>query len=53
MRFTIAPPGRVPLHNTLFSLVDVPDLRVLAELWPEVEASGWAPGRCPRSCIAR
>ena len=38
MRFTIAPPGRVPLHSRLFSLVDVPDLRVLAELWPEVES---------------
>jgi hypothetical protein len=33
--FTIAPPGRVPLNRTLFSLVDVPDLRALAELWPE------------------
>jgi hypothetical protein len=26
MRYTIAPPGRLPLKNTLFSLVDVPDL---------------------------
>ena len=38
LRFTIAPPGRVPLKNRLFSLVDVPDLRVLADLWPEVES---------------
>jgi hypothetical protein len=38
MRFTIAPPGRVPVYNRLFSLVDVPDLRVLAELWPEVDS---------------
>jgi hypothetical protein len=37
MRFTIAPPGRVPLRNTLFSLVDVPDLRALPELWPEAD----------------
>lgn len=37
MRFTIAPPGRVPVRDRLFSLVDVPDLRVLAELWPELE----------------
>jgi hypothetical protein len=36
MRFTIAPPGYLPLRSRLFSLVDVPDLRVLAELWPEV-----------------
>ena len=37
MRFTIAPPGYLPLHNTLFSLVDVPDLRALAELWPDAK----------------
>ena len=29
MRFTIAVPGRLPLANIRFSLVDVPDLRVL------------------------
>ena len=29
MRFTIAVPGRVPLDNTRFSLVDVPDLQVI------------------------
>jgi hypothetical protein len=34
MRFTIAPPGYLPLVSRLFSLVDVPDPRVLAELWP-------------------
>jgi len=34
MRFTIAPPGRVPLRNTLFSLAEVPDLRALAALFP-------------------
>lgn len=33
-RFTIAPPGRLPLSSTLFSLVDVPDLLLLAEPWP-------------------
>src|SRR5262249_21152240 len=27
MRFTIAVPGRLPLRNILFSLVDVPDLQ--------------------------
>lgn len=37
LRFTIAPPGATPLESRLFSLVDVPDLRALAELWPEVE----------------
>jgi hypothetical protein len=33
-RFTIAPPGRLPMQNRLFALVDVPDLRALPELWP-------------------
>ena len=37
LRFTIAPPGATPLESRLFSLVDVPDLRALPELWPEVE----------------
>jgi Domain of unknown function (DUF4166)/Saccharopine dehydrogenase NADP binding domain len=36
-RYTIAPPGRLPLRNIRFSLVDVPDLQVLPELWPELE----------------
>lgn len=35
MRFTIAPSGSVPLRRRLFSLVEVPDLRALADLWPE------------------
>jgi hypothetical protein len=46
-RFTIAPPGLVPLQSTLFSLVDVPDLRVLAELWPEVESVWMGAGPVP------
>jgi Saccharopine dehydrogenase NADP binding domain len=36
-RFTIAPPGFRPLPRTTFSLVDVPDLTLLADLWPEVQ----------------
>jgi len=47
MRFTIAPPGRLPLPSTLFSLVDVPDLRVLAELWPDVESAWMGAGPVP------
>lgn len=35
MRFTIAPPGSLPLDSRLFSLVEVPDLRALGELRPE------------------
>ncbi len=47
MRFTIAPPGRVPLHSTLFSLVDVPDLRALAGLWPEANSIWMGAGPVP------
>jgi hypothetical protein len=34
-RFVIAVPGRIPLERKRFSLVDVPDLRTLADLWPQ------------------
>jgi Domain of unknown function (DUF4166)/Saccharopine dehydrogenase NADP binding domain len=37
LRYTIAAPGHVPLHNRLFSLVDAPDLQALAVLWPEAD----------------
>jgi Domain of unknown function (DUF4166)/Saccharopine dehydrogenase NADP binding domain len=47
MHFTIAPPGRVPLRNTLFSLVDVPDLRALPELWPEAQTVWIGAGPVP------
>ena len=46
-RVTIAPPGRVPLQSTLFSLVDVPDLRTLAELWPEARTIWMGAGPVP------
>jgi hypothetical protein len=35
MRFVIAVPGHIPLTRLRFSLVDVPDLTTLAEIWPE------------------
>lgn len=35
-RFTVAPPGRLPLRNTRFSLVDVPDLRVIPPAYPSL-----------------
>jgi hypothetical protein len=47
MRYTIGPPGRVPLNNTLFSLVDVPDLRALAELWPRAKTIWMGAGPVP------
>jgi hypothetical protein len=47
MRYTICPPGYLPLNNTLFSLVDVPDLKVLPELWPEVDSVWLGAGPVP------
>lgn len=47
MRYTIAPPGRVPVRNTLFSLVDVPDLRALQALWPEAKSIWMGAGPVP------
>ncbi len=41
LRYTIAPPGQRPLRNLRFSLVEVPDLRLLPARWPELE-SVWA-----------
>jgi hypothetical protein len=49
MRFTIAPSGRLPLRSTLFSLVDVPDLHVLNELWPEANIIWMGAGPVPES----
>ena len=36
--YTIAPPGQLPLRRLRFSLVDVPDLTLLPDLWPEVKS---------------
>jgi uncharacterized protein DUF4166/saccharopine dehydrogenase-like protein len=49
LRYTIAPPGRLPLHSIRFSLVDVPDLQVLPKLWPSLR-SVWI-GAGPVPCI--
>jgi hypothetical protein len=55
-RFTISPPGYLPLRNTLFSLVAVPDLQVLAELWPQARdiwmGAGPVPEMLHRALIA-
>jgi hypothetical protein len=37
-RYTIAPPGFVPLDRLTFSLVHVPDLELLPELWPAAQS---------------
>lgn len=47
MRYTICPPGRLPLRNILFSLVDVPDLRVLPPHWPGLRAIWMGAGPVP------
>ncbi len=46
-RATIAPPGRLPLDSTLFSLVDVPDLVVLPQQWPHLQAVWMGAGPVP------
>lgn len=35
-RYTIAPPGHLPLHSRRFSLVEVPDLTLLPDEFPEI-----------------
>jgi Domain of unknown function (DUF4166)/Saccharopine dehydrogenase NADP binding domain len=47
LRYTISPPGRLPLRNIHFSLVDVPDLQVLPELWPGLESLWVGAGPVP------
>ena len=37
-RYTVAPPGAVPLFPRQFSLVNVPDLQLLVDEWPEVQS---------------
>jgi hypothetical protein len=45
--YTIAPPGRLPLYPIRFSLVDVPDLRVLPALWPDLKSVWMGAGPVP------
>src|SRR5712671_3519050 len=46
-RYTIAPPGCLPLHSIRFSLVDVPDLQVLPDLWPSLRSVWIGAGPVP------
>lgn len=48
-RFTIAPPGQLPLCNIRFSLVDVPDLQVLPPLHPQMRDIWMGAGPVPES----
>ena len=36
LRYTVAPPGRLPLRNLRYSLVDVPDLRIIPREFPQM-----------------
>lgn len=47
MRYTVAPAGYIPLKNTLFSLVDVPDLKVLPQIFPDVQTVWMGAGPVP------
>jgi hypothetical protein len=44
---TVAPPGRLPLHQTRFSLVEVPDLVELPRLWPSLRSVWMGAGPVP------
>jgi Domain of unknown function (DUF4166)/Saccharopine dehydrogenase NADP binding domain len=46
-RFTIAPPGYLPLHRIRFTLVDVPDLTALPRLWPSLSSVWMGAGPVP------
>jgi hypothetical protein len=46
-RYTIAAPGRLPLYPIRFSLVDVPDLKVLPDLWPSLTSVWMGAGPVP------
>jgi hypothetical protein len=47
MHFTIAPPGHLPLRPRRFALVDVPEYKLLPQLWPEVRTIWMGAGTVP------
>ena len=46
-RYVVRPPGKAPLPPTRFSLVDVPDLQLLPELWPSLRRVWMGAGPVP------
>jgi len=48
-RYTVAVPGRLPLRSTRFSLVDVPDLRVIPPQHPTLRSIWVGAGPVPES----
>lgn len=47
MRYTICPPGCLPLSNRRFSLVDVPDFKIFPILWPTLNSIWFGAGTIP------
>lgn len=47
MRYTISPPGALPLRNIHFSLVDVPDLQVIPPHHPDLNSIWMGAGPVP------
>lgn len=47
MRYTISPPGHLPLKNIRFSLVDVPDLQLLPDMLPQLDSIWIGAGPVP------
>jgi hypothetical protein len=47
MRYTVAAPGKLPLHNIHYSLVDVPDLKALPVIWPQLRSVWMGAGPVP------
>lgn len=48
-RYVIRPPGHIPLPSLRFSLVDVPDLRGLPKIWPDLQSVWLGAGPVPES----
>ena len=51
-RYVVAPPGRMPLRERMFSLVDVPDLRVLPVAHPSLRDAWFGAGPVPEALHA-
>jgi Domain of unknown function (DUF4166)/Saccharopine dehydrogenase NADP binding domain len=47
INYTVAPPGKLPLRRIRFSLVEVPDLVVLPQLWPSIRTVWMGAGPVP------
>lgn len=51
LRFSIAPPGGLPLGSRRFSLVDAPDLWALPQLWPSLRDVWTGAGTAPEIAL--